>query len=52
MHTPYRNIKEDMEFTIVLIVKQKLEEICTKSETELMYSVLTLEINTSDLHNS
>jgi hypothetical protein len=31
-HTPYLNIKEDMEFTIVLIVKQKLDEICTKSE--------------------
>jgi hypothetical protein len=28
-HTPYPNIEEDMEFTIVLIVKQKLEEICT-----------------------
>jgi hypothetical protein len=28
-HTPYPNIKEDMEFTLVLIVKQKLEEICS-----------------------
>jgi hypothetical protein len=28
-HTPYLNIEEDMEFTIVLIVKQKLGEICT-----------------------
>jgi hypothetical protein len=28
-YTPYPNIEEDMEFTIVLIVKQKLEEICT-----------------------
>jgi hypothetical protein len=28
-HTPYLNIEEDMEFTIVLIVKKKLEEICT-----------------------
>jgi hypothetical protein len=28
-HTPYPNIEEDMEFTIVLIVKQKLEENCT-----------------------
>jgi hypothetical protein len=28
-HIPYANIEEDMEFTIVLIVKQKLEEICT-----------------------
>jgi hypothetical protein len=45
-HTPYPNIEEDMEFTIVLIVKQKLEEICTKSETELIYSVWTLQINT------
>jgi hypothetical protein len=45
-NTPYPNIKEDMEFTIVLIVKQKLEEICTKSETELICSVWTLEINT------
>jgi hypothetical protein len=26
-HTPYPNIEENMEFTIVLIVKQKLEEI-------------------------
>jgi hypothetical protein len=45
-HTPYPNIEEDMEFTIVLIVKQKLEEICTKSETDLICSVWTLEINT------
>jgi predicted sugar kinase len=44
--TPYPNIEEDMEFTIVLIVKQKLEEISTKSETELICSVCTLEINT------
>jgi hypothetical protein len=29
MHTRYPNIEEDMEFTIVLIVKQKLEEIFT-----------------------
>jgi hypothetical protein len=28
-HTPYLSIEEDMEFTIVLIVKQKLDEICT-----------------------
>jgi hypothetical protein len=35
-HTPYPNIEEDMEFTIVLTVKQKLEEICTKSETKLI----------------
>jgi hypothetical protein len=41
-HTPYPNIEEDMEFTIVLIVKQKLEEICTKSETDLICSVWTL----------
>jgi hypothetical protein len=27
--TPYPNIEKDMKFTIVLIVKQKLEEICT-----------------------
>jgi hypothetical protein len=45
-HTPYRNIEEDMEFTIVLIVKQKPDEICTKSETELIYSIWTPEINT------
>jgi hypothetical protein len=44
--TSYLNIEEDMEFTIVLIVKQKLEEICTKSETELICSVWTLGINT------
>jgi hypothetical protein len=41
MHTTYPNIKEDMEFTIVLIIKQKLEEIC-KVETELICSVWTL----------
>jgi hypothetical protein len=30
-HTPYPNIEEDMKFIIVLIVKQKLEEIyCLK----------------------
>jgi hypothetical protein len=45
-HTTYLNIEEDMKFTIVLIVKQKLDEICTKSETELICSVWTLEINT------
>ncbi len=28
-HTPYLNIEEDIKFTIVLIVKQKLDEICT-----------------------
>jgi hypothetical protein len=28
-HTPYLNIEEGMEFTIVLIVKQKLDEICS-----------------------
>jgi hypothetical protein len=44
-HTPYLNIKEDMEFIIVLIVKQKLDEICM-SETELICSVCTLGINT------
>jgi hypothetical protein len=44
-HTPYPNIEEDMKFTIVLIVKQKPEEICTKSETELICSIWTLEIN-------
>jgi hypothetical protein len=43
-HTLYPNIEEDMEFTIVLIVKQKLEEICTKSETESICSVWTIEI--------
>jgi hypothetical protein len=26
IHTPYPNIEEDMEFTSVLIIKQKLEE--------------------------
>jgi hypothetical protein len=39
-HTPYLNIEEDMKFTKVLIVKQKREEICTKSETELICSRL------------
>jgi hypothetical protein len=32
MHTPYPNIEEDMEFTTMLIVKQKLEENFPKSE--------------------
>jgi hypothetical protein len=45
-NTPYPNVEEDMEFIIMLIVKQKLEEICTKFETELICSVWTLEINT------
>jgi hypothetical protein len=45
-HIPYPNIEEDIEFTTVLIVKQKLEEIFRKSETELIRSVWTLEINT------
>jgi hypothetical protein len=45
-HTPYLNIEEDIEFTIALIVKQKLDEICTKYETELICSVWTLEIST------
>jgi hypothetical protein len=31
-HTPYPNIEEDMEFTTVLIVKQKLEDNLLKSE--------------------
>jgi hypothetical protein len=45
-YIPYPNIEEDMEFTKVLIVKHKLEEIFPKSETELIRSVWTLEINT------
>jgi hypothetical protein len=44
-HIPYPNMEEDMEFTKMLIVKQKLEEIFL-SETELIISVWTLEINT------
>jgi hypothetical protein len=39
---PYPCIEEYMEFTKVLIVKQKLEEIFPKSETELICSVWTL----------
>jgi hypothetical protein len=46
MDIPYLNIEEDMEFTKVLIVKQKLEEIFPKSKAELISSVWTLEINT------
>jgi hypothetical protein len=49
-HTPYPNIEEDMEFAKVIIVKQKLEEIFPKFETELICSVWTLEINIYDLH--
>jgi hypothetical protein len=43
-HTPYPYIEEDMEFTIVLIVKQKRGNVL--SETELIFSVSSLEINT------
>jgi hypothetical protein len=32
MHTQYSNIEEDIEFTTVLIVKQKLDENFPKSE--------------------
>jgi hypothetical protein len=46
MHTPYPNIEEDMEFTKVLIVKQKLEENFPSLGTELYSSVWILEINT------
>jgi hypothetical protein len=45
-HIPYLNIEEYMEFKIVLIVKHKLDEICTKSETELICSVCALGVNT------
>jgi hypothetical protein len=45
-YTPNLNIEEDMEFTIEIIVKQKLDEICTKSETGLICSVWSLEIKT------
>jgi hypothetical protein len=47
MHTPYPKIEEDMEFTIVLIVKQKLEENFPNRRAELYSSVWTLEKNTS-----
>jgi hypothetical protein len=50
-HASYPNIEEDMEFTIVLFIKQKLKEICTKSETELVCSVWTLEKKLFDLYN-
>jgi hypothetical protein len=45
LHTPYPNIKEGMEFTKALIVKQKLEENLSPG-AELYNSILTLEINT------
>jgi hypothetical protein len=45
-NTPYLNIEEDMKFTKVLIVKQKTGGNLSKSETELICSVWTLEINT------
>jgi hypothetical protein len=45
MHTPYPNIEEDLEFTKVLIVKQKLEENFPLG-TKLISSVGTLETNT------
>jgi hypothetical protein len=45
LHTPYLNIKEDTEFTKVLIVKQKLKENLSLG-AELYNSILTLEINT------
>jgi hypothetical protein len=43
-NTPHLNIEEDMEFTILRIVKQKLDEIW--SETELICAIWTIEINT------
>jgi hypothetical protein len=45
-HTPYPNIEEDIEFTKVLIVKQKSEEIFPESEIELICFVWTHKINT------
>jgi hypothetical protein len=45
-YTPYPNIEEDIEFTKVLIVKQKSEEIFPESEIELICSVWTHKINT------
>jgi hypothetical protein len=44
MNTPYPNIGEDMEFTKVLIVKQKLEKL--SMEAELYSSGWTLKTNT------
>jgi hypothetical protein len=49
-NTLYLNIEEDMKFTKVIIVKQKLEEIFL-SETELICSVWTLKNILADLHN-
>jgi hypothetical protein len=45
MHTSYHNIEEDMKFTKVLIVKQKLEENVSL-RTYLYNYVWTLETNT------
>jgi hypothetical protein len=45
MHTPYPNIEEDMEFTKVLIVMQKLEDN-SHLGTELYSSIWPLETNT------
>jgi hypothetical protein len=39
MHTPYPNIEEDIEFTKVLIIKQKLEESFRSLGDELYSSV-------------
>jgi hypothetical protein len=43
---PYPNIKEDMKFTKVPIVKQKLEENFLSLGAKLYSSVWTLETNT------
>jgi hypothetical protein len=45
LHPPYPNIEEDMEFTKVLIIKQKLEKL--RLGAILYSSIWTLETNTS-----
>jgi hypothetical protein len=46
LHTTYPNIEEDVEFTKMLIVKQKLEENFSLG-AELYSSISTLETNNS-----
>jgi hypothetical protein len=45
MHILYPNIKEDMEFTNVVIVNKKLEENFPSLRTDLYSSVWTIETN-------
>jgi hypothetical protein len=51
INTPYPNIEEDIEFTKVLIVKQKLEENFPVWELNYIALFRPLKQIYSDLHN-